>query len=62
MAYGFSTRTPATRDAQKPVLAAIDGSPSNHWRTLSEACRLKLVERALIPLTNNVGDGFPAAL
>ena len=58
MTYGFGTRASIERGSSKP--AAETRSPQ-HWRTLSEACRLALIERALLP-ANDLTDGYPAAL
>ena len=61
MAYGFGTRA-FIEDG--PIEHASEArrarSAPNLWRTLSEACRLALIERALIP-ANDLTDGYPAA-
>lgn len=58
MTYGFGTRAFIESGSSKP--AAENRSPQP-WRTLSEACRLALIERALLP-ANDLTDGYPAAL
>lgn len=62
MALGRSTRAPADHvrvdaaDDRRPVR-----SSARSWRTLSAACRLAAVERA-IRVANDAGDGLPFAL
>ena len=51
-----SKTAPSTRFRGLPGAVGAD-----RWRTLSEACRLALIERALMP-ANDLTDGFPAAL
>ena len=58
MTYGFGTRAFIESGSENP--AAENRSPQ-HWRTLSEACRLALIERALAP-ANDLTDGYPTAL
>lgn len=62
MADGRSTRVPADHarfDAAGDRRPLRSGSRS--WRTLSAACRLAAVERA-IRVANDAGDGLPFAL
>jgi hypothetical protein len=62
MAYGLSTRA-FTEDASSEH--AADGgssrSPIRSWRVLSEACRLEIVEQALLAANDRLG-GYPIAL
>jgi hypothetical protein len=62
MTYGFGTRAFIESGSAQPASAArSERSAPQHWRTLSEACRLALIERALSP-ANDLTDGYPAAL
>ncbi len=62
MTYGFGTRAfIESGSIERASEACPERSAPNHWRTLSEACRLALIERALMP-ANDLTDGFPAAL
>ena len=62
MTYGFGTRAFVQSGSSRH---ASNGCPErsapNDWRTLSGACRLAMIERALLP-ANDLSDGFPAAL
>jgi hypothetical protein len=62
MTYGLSTRAfiedgPAVQVAQANTLR----STARAWRTLDEARRLELIEKALKP-ANDCLDAFPLAL
>jgi hypothetical protein len=62
MAYGLRTRLPsplATLETQHDAPCGL--SSPRRWQSLSEACRLDLVERALGP-GKLFADGFPASL
>lgn len=62
MIYGFGTRAFVEDGSSEQASGArAERSAPNDWRSLSEACRLALVQRALMP-ANDLGDGFPAAL
>lgn len=61
MIYGFGTRAFVEGGSSEQASEACpQRSAPNDWRTLSEACRLALIERSLMP-ANDLGDGFPAA-
>jgi hypothetical protein len=62
MAYGLSTRALIEGGPVEHVgKAEVPGSTTRSWRTLSEACRLALVERAVRAANDRI-DGYPLAL
>lgn len=60
MAYGLSTRAP-TGDGRAERAARSTRSPVRRWHRLSEACRLELIEQALLAANDRL-DGYPLAL
>ena len=62
MAYGLSTRA-YIEGGPAEQLARADAarSTARAWRTLDQARRLEVIERALSP-ANDCGDSFPLAL
>jgi len=62
MAYGLSTRAFIENGPVEQV-AKLDAirSTARTWRTLSEACRLEVIDQAL-RVANDRIDSFPIAL
>jgi hypothetical protein len=58
MAYGLSTRAPIEDAAAEPRPVR---APVRSWVRLSEACRLELIEQALLAANDRI-DGYPLAL
>ena len=62
MAYGLSTRAFIEQDRVEQVAECRSTrSPIRPWRVLSEACRLELIEQALLAANDRI-DGYPVAL
>lgn len=62
MTYGLGTRAFNEDSAIAPLSEVQPSrSPIRSWRTLSEGCRLELIERALRAANDRI-DGFPIAL
>jgi len=62
MTYGLGTRAPLEESPIKQVTGAQPSrSPIRSWRVLSEACRLELIEQALLAANDRI-DGYPIAL
>jgi len=62
MAYGLSTRALIEGGLVEQVAKTETlHSTARSWRTLSEACRLALVEQAVRAANDRI-DGFPLAL
>jgi len=62
MAYGLKTRAPIENGPAVPVGTANSSqSRGRSWLTLSEACRLEVVEQALRAANDRI-DGYPIAL
>lgn len=62
MAYGLSTRA-FVEGGPVDQVAKLDSirSTARTWHTLSEACRLEVIDQAL-RVANDRVDGFPIAL
>ncbi len=61
MAYGHSTRASVEGGPVEQVEAPVAGAPARSWRTLSETCRLEVIEQALRAANDRI-DGYPLAL
>jgi hypothetical protein len=61
MAYGHSTRAFSEGGPVEQVDKAATGTTARSWRTLSEACRLEIIEQALRAANDRI-DGYPLAL
>ena len=62
MAYGLSSRAlTENRPAGQVAKVPAGCGTARSWHALSEACRLAIVEQALLPANETI-DGYPAAL
>lgn len=63
MAYGLSTRAPASSAVVERALARANGTWGGYqaWRQLDPDHRLELIEQALNPANDGIDD-FPLAL
>lgn len=59
MAYGFSTRAfVEDGPVENPAATEAGSSPEQSWQTLSEACRIEVIERALRGANDRTGFSF----
>ena len=62
MAYGLWTRAPTEhKPAEQVEVADKSRSGERSWQSLSEACRLEVIEQALRAANDRI-DGYPIAL